>query len=339
MKIAVLAVGSKTGEQGGAERFYLGLTNALNAEGAYADLINVMSDESSFEAIEETLLHFYDLDLTHYDGVISTKAPSYLVRHSNHICYLVHTMRVFYDMFDGEYPLAGETLQKQRDLIRKIDTFALSPPSTRKVFTIGNEVRNRLLRFIGIDCEVIYPSITSDSFYCNSYEHVFLPGRLHRWKRVSLIIEAMKYVRSPVRLIIAGAGEDEEQLKLLAIQDDRITFAGRVSDAELMSLYADALCVPFVPIREDLGLVTIEAFKSSKPVITCVDSGEPTYFVKHEETGFICDPIPSEIAKWIDFLHDHQDIAKAMGERGKQSVRHICWEDVATRLITALDAG
>jgi len=40
-------------------------------------------------------------------GVISTKAPGYMIRHRNHICYLQHTMRVFYDMFDVEFPKAS----------------------------------------------------------------------------------------------------------------------------------------------------------------------------------------------------------------------------------------
>jgi glycosyltransferase involved in cell wall biosynthesis len=339
MKVAVIAVGSKTGEQGGAERFYQGLTNALNAAGVEADQIKVVSDESCFEAIEETLLRFYDLDLAQYDGVISTKNPSYLVRHPNHICYLVHTMRVFYDMFDTEYPLVMEPIQKQRELIQAIDKLALSFPRTRKLFAIGNEVRNRLLEFIGVDCEVMYPGISGDLFYCRSYEYIFIPGRLHRWKRVNLIIEAMRYVKAPVKLIISGTGEDEKHLKAVAVGDARIVFVGRVSDAELLSLYADALCVPFVPVREDLGLVTIEAFRSSKPVITCVDSGEPAYIVKHKESGFICQPIPSEIANCIDFLYNHRDVAKSMGERGRQSVGHICWEDVATRLISTLNTG
>ena len=45
----------------------------------------------------------YDLDLRQYDLVISTKAPTYVVRHPRHISYLVHTLRVFYDRFASEF--------------------------------------------------------------------------------------------------------------------------------------------------------------------------------------------------------------------------------------------
>ena len=64
MKIAVVAVTSQSGERGGAERFYEGLVTALNEAGAHAELVSLISNESSFEAIQETLLSFYDLDLS-----------------------------------------------------------------------------------------------------------------------------------------------------------------------------------------------------------------------------------------------------------------------------------
>jgi len=335
-RIAVIAVKPASGERGGAERFYEGLVSALNASGAHADLINVLSDESCFEAIEETCLRFYDLDLSAYHGVISTKAPAYLVRHPNHVCYLQHTTRVFYDMFEREFPQPTEELLKQRDLIHAIDSAALMYPRTKKVLVIGNEVKNRLLKYINVDSEVLYQASAFNGFRCNSYEYIFMPGRLHRWKRVDLIIKAMKYVDRPLKLKIAGTGEDEAKFRELAKGDNRIEFPGRVSDEELIDLYADALVVPFVPEREDFGLVTLEAFNSSKPVITCNDSGEPSYIVRDGESGFISPPDPKAIASKFEYFYDHPETAKKMGERGKESVRHITWEHVAERLLSEL---
>lgn len=108
-KVAVLATASPSGEAGGAERFYEGLCGALREKGVDASVVPVVADESNFESILRSYLRFYELDLSQYDGVISTKAPGYVVRHPNHICYLQHTMRVFYDMFDVEFPAASCT--------------------------------------------------------------------------------------------------------------------------------------------------------------------------------------------------------------------------------------
>ena len=94
-RIAVLATGSVSGEKGGAEQFYTGLRDALIRAGADASIHWEVSDESNFEAVKQSYLRFYDSDLTGYDGVISTKAPGYMIRHRNHVCYLQHTMRVY----------------------------------------------------------------------------------------------------------------------------------------------------------------------------------------------------------------------------------------------------
>lgn len=334
--IAISAVQPVSGEKGGAERFYEGLATALNSFGVKADIINTMSDESNFEAVQETYLRFYDLDLSAYDGVISTKAPAYMVRHPNHVCYLQHTMRVFYDMFEYEYPNPTRELMRQREFIHKLDSAALSHPRTKKVFVIGNEVKKRLLKYNCIDSEVLYQSLSFNNFKNGAYDYIFMPGRLHRWKRVDFIIKAMQYVKRPLLLRIAGTGEDEAHFRELARDDERIIFHGRVSDQELAALYANALVVPFVPIREDFGLITLEAFRSCKPVITCNDSGEPTYIVRDGKSGFICPPDPEVIASKLEYLYDNPDVAKKMGSYGSETIRHITWERVAGRLLAAL---
>jgi hypothetical protein len=137
-RIAVIAIESPSGIQGGAERFYQGLVSALNAvDGVQAGLVSVAVDETTFDGILEGYLRCYDLDVSAYDGVISTEAPSYLIRHANHVCYLVHTLRALCDMFDHEYLRADETLKRQRALIHQLDTAALRPPHVKAIFNIG----------------------------------------------------------------------------------------------------------------------------------------------------------------------------------------------------------
>ncbi len=166
-----------------------------------------------------------------------------------------------------------------------------------------------------------------------------MPGRLHRWKRVDLIIRAMRYVKSPLKLKIAGIGEDEKDLRKMSKHDSRIEFLGRVDDAKLIELYANSLAVAFVPQREDYGYVTLEAFKSRKPVIfTCIDSGEPTHFVKNAVNGYVCEPVPEVLADKIDHLFSHRDEAAAMGVNGHQSIDHITWNNIASKLIDSLKA-
>ncbi len=337
MKVAVIAVLSRKAEQGGAERFYIGLTQALKTAGVDTDLIECESDESSFDSIKESYLRFYDLDVSRYDGVISTKSPSYLARHRNHVCYLVHTMRAFYDMFEREFPHPTAELLEQRRFIHALDTAALGPERIRKIFSIGHEITERLRKYNSRESEVMHPALLFDSFKAGLFDdYLFMPGRLQRWKRVDLIIRAMQYIKSPVKLKIAGIGEDEESLRTMARQDPRIEFLGRVTDIELIELYANALAVPFVPHGEDYGYVTLEAFKCCKPVITCADSGEPAFFVKNDSSGFICKPDPEEIASKIDYLFVNRKRAQEMGMSGYNSIAHISWAGIANKLLDTL---
>ena len=115
-----------------------------------------------------------------------------------------------------------------------------------------------------------------------------------------------------------------------------IDFLGKVSDKELVELYSNALAVPFVPLREDFGLITIEAFRSAKPVLTCEDSGEPTYFVHDGKNGFICPPDPKAIAEKLEFFYNNKDVTKKMGMNGKRSIKNLTWENITTKLLSAL---
>ena len=335
-KIAVLATASASGEVGGAERFYQGLRKALSDQGADAEIVSVVSDESNVDSILRSYLKFYDLDLSVYDGVISTKAPGYLVRHPNHVCYLQHTMRVFYDMFEVEFPNASSELMTQRERIQTIDTAALSSRNVRKLFVIGEEVRRRLLRYNGLEAEVLYQATNMGGFRCGSFDYIFMPGRLHRWKRVDLVIRAMQYVKKPVRLLISGTGEDGDSLMTLAGDDHRITFLGGLSDEDLIGYYANALVIPFVPYREDFGLVAVEAFHSGKPVVTCIDSGEPMRMVKKFDAGIVCEAAPKSIGAAINKFHANPGLAVRLGSNGREAVQRMSWVTIATKLLDAL---
>jgi glycosyltransferase involved in cell wall biosynthesis len=338
IRLAVITPACLTKEIGGAERLFDGMTRALNFENVVAEHIQVPSDESCFDSILRTYLRFYELDLRAYDGVISTKGPSYMVRHRNHICWLLHTIRVFYDMFHLEFPDPGQRLVEQRDFIQGADTRALSFPHTRKVFTIGEEVSERLGYFNRIEGEALHPPLDRDrfQFQSNSQRYAFIASRLHRWKRIDLVIRAMRHVTGRLELLIAGTGEDDPYFRSVAGADSRIRFLGYASDDEMIKLYSNACVVPFVPLREDYGYITLEAFQSGKPVITCADSGEPARMVRHGVSGFVVRPDPAAIGSALQYCYEHPQRAAEMGAQGASSIRHIRWDAVRAQLLGAL---
>lgn len=336
-RIAILACLSASGEQGGAERFYTGLKDALSREGMATHLLEIYNDERDFEHIQKSYLRFYDLKLDAYDGIVSAKAPSFVARHDNHVCYLMHTMRVFYDMFESTFPHPTQENLEQRRLVHALDTAALQLP--RRLFAIGEEVAERLERFNGLRAEVLRHPSSMAGLHEGGFEYFLLPGRLHRWKRAQLAIEAMRFVTAPIDLIVAGTGEDEGEFRRAASGNPRVHFLGRVSDSRLSDLYANALAVLFTPKSEDLGLVTLEAFQSGKPVITCTDSGEPARIVKDGVSGFVCHPDPEHIGSAMEHLARNPARAREMGRAGQSAVGDIAWEHVAATLRNAFGFG
>lgn len=335
LRIAVLTAGPTNGLLGGAERFYKGLVEAFREIGCHSELVSLPADEPSFEQILDNYSRCSTLDLSDFDVVVSTKAPTYAVNHPRHVLYLVHTVRVFDDMFYEAFPNAGVVLYEQRAELQTLDFKALTRIKSR--FAIGHEVANRLYRWKGLTTEVLHPPLGMSGFRCGpTGDYFLLPGRLHPWKRIDLVIDAVRCSKLPLRLIIAGTGEAEAELKTRAGNDPRIEFVGRVSDEELISLYENALAVPFVPVREDYGYVTLEAFSSGKPVVTCRDSGEPTYFVRHGETGLVCEPDAESLCVALEWLFSHRTEAEQMGRGGKESIAEMSWTVVANRLLESV---
>lgn len=335
MKVAVVTPEIRDrGRLFGAERHFVGMVEAFQRR-YNTDWIQVPVSEATWDDVLRSYLECYDLDLSSYDLVISTKNPTFAVRHRNHVCWLLHQIRVFYDRFDDEYGNLdrAQLAQKseQRKLVQQLDNLAFQ--GIRKIFTNGHETARRLKQYNAFDADVLHPPVYTRGLYCAGQEYFLLPGRLHRWKRVDLALRAMQYVSAEIQLLIPGTGEDEKYFREVADDDPRIAFLGFVSDQELLDLYANALAVLFVPKEEDFGYVTIEAMLSHKPVIVCTDSGEPARLVENGRSGFVVNPDPVEIAAAMNILAEDRELARTMGECAYEQVPSQSWDEVVDRLV------
>jgi glycosyltransferase involved in cell wall biosynthesis len=114
---------------------------------------------------------------------------------------------------------------------------------------------------------------------------------------------------------------------------DRVVFAGTSTGDDLISLYAGALGVVYVPFDEDYGYVTLEAFLAMKPVVTASDSGGTLEFVRDGENGFVCVPEPEPIGLAIAQLAGNRNRARELGERGRARALEITWDGVIEQLV------
>jgi glycosyltransferase involved in cell wall biosynthesis len=326
---------------GGAEVLAEQLTDELRDRGHEAALVTVPFKWYPGERVLSQAFLWRLVDLEETDGrpidlVIGTKFPSYVVRHPNKVVWLVHQFRQAYELDRTELGQFDEGAEDRavRRAVQRLDRIALG--EARRLCAISQNVADRLQRSLGLEAEVVLPPPQQLDFHCEGYENFVLSvGRLDRAKRVDLLLEALA-ADPELRGIVAGEGPDRARLEELAKRhglDGRVTFAGRVGDAELADLYARCLAVYYAPVDEDYGMVPYEAFLSEKPVVTTADAGGPLDVVSDRRTGLVVEPRGEAVAAACRWLREHPDEVRAWGQAGKAVAERVTWDHAIERLL------
>lgn len=330
--------------KGGSDVLVDQLNQQLNFRGYRSDILNLPFQwwpKSSIirNALAWRLLNLVDMDGRKIDLIIATKFPSYIISHPNKIVWLFHQHREAYDLYNTEF--SNFTNSKEdtelRDAIIKMDKAALT--ECKKIFTISQNVANRLKKFNNIEGEPLYPPPKlKNKFHNEQYgDYILSVGRLDFIKRLDKLIEAFKYLPSNIKCLIAGQGPLQEELEELIEKHNlkhQVSLLGFVSEEELIKLYANCFAVYFAPTDEDYGYITVESFLSHKPVITAPDSGGIIEFVRDKENGLLCNAEPKEISSKIEFLFQNKELCQEMGEQGYESVKGLSWDRVIDKLTT-----
>jgi glycosyltransferase involved in cell wall biosynthesis len=275
------------------------------------------------------------------DQVISLRFPSYAVRHPVHVSWLNHTMREYYDLwprFSEALSPRGRAKERiKRVVIRAADGWLLRR-NTTEVVAQSPTVQRRLAIDLAVQSDVVLPPPPQRGYRCEGYgDYIFAVSRLTPLKRLDLLIRALaEPAAGHVRGVIAGDGESRADLERLCTAlgvSDRVTWLGRVSDEAIVDHLARCRAVCFPPLGEDYGLVTIEAFASRKPVITCVDSGGPADLVRDRETGLVSDPTPAALAAAIARVSDDRAFAERLGGAAAGRAAMLTWPEAVKRLV------
>lgn len=330
--------------RGGAELLVQQLVDQLRARGFRTDKVSVPfqwhpKQEVLAHAAAWRLLSLAESNEQPVDLVIATKFPTYFVRHPRKVCWLVHQHRAAYELADTRF---SDYAHDELDVALRRQIMTLDEQMLGECagcYTISQTVTDRLARFNHISAPPLYhPPILAPRLAPGPYgSYVLSVARLEDNKRVDLIVQAMVHVPPGVSLVIVGEGTQRRRIELVARSlglADRVRFAGAVSDDDLVTLYAGALAVAYVPFDEDYGLATLEGFLAARPVITATDSGGTREFVTHDETGLVCDPSPEALSAAIAQLDANRALAARLGEAGREVAQRITWDTVIERLLS-----
>ena len=149
-------------------------------------------------------------------------------------------------------------------------------------------------------------------------------GRLTYYKGFRYLIEAA--AKSPnTHINLVGHGDQAKELKALATSlkvQDRVTFHGILSDAELAQqmAQADCVCLPSIERTEAFGMVLLEAMYFGKAtVISDVPGSGMGWIVDDGITGLKVRPADANaLAVAFERLYVDREELVRMGKRGKE---------------------
>jgi glycosyltransferase involved in cell wall biosynthesis len=215
-------------------------------------------------------------DLRGYDLVISNEsgpAKGILTRpETRHICYCHTPMRYLWHLYP-EYRTEWAPLL-QRFVMAPITSYLrlwdyAAAARVDEFVASSQNARRRIWRCYRRESSVIYPPVAVERFTWKPPEGYFLAvGELVPYKRLDYAVRS--FSRAGLALRIAGDGTEYRRLKKMAGRS--IEFCGRVSDAELIELYARCRAL-VMPGEEDFGMTAVEAVASGKPVIALGHGG------------------------------------------------------------------
>ncbi|NIR12894.1 MAG: glycosyltransferase family 4 protein [Desulfobacterales bacterium] len=220
--------------------------------------------------------------------------------------------------------------------------------ATSKVYLESSQLLQQYRRRVvvvpnGVDCGRFHPQVEGQQirvkYGLQGCGVVLFVGALTRWhgyKGLDVLIRAHQRVVEDREafLLVVGEGSLKEEYQLLCQElelDDRVIFAGDISDQELPQYYAasDMLVLPSKDKSEGFGLTLLEAGASGKPVVGSNVGGIPST-VSHGLNGLLVPPCDTEaLAQAICCLLDDERLRLQMGREARRRAEEQDWNRVA----------
>ena len=173
-------------------------------------------------------------------------------------------------------------------------------------------------------------------------------GRLLPHKGINYILEGLP-TEMPLDIVgrpAAYAQRYYQLLRKLAV-GKRVTFQEDLDDDGIINAYRRALCIILPSVHETvfgahysipelLGQTLLEGMACGAPAITTSIASLPE-LIEDGVSGFIVPPNdPKALAEKIQWLHDHRDEARRMGEAARRRVLDVfTWDRVVARCLDA----
>lgn len=168
-------------------------------------------------------------------------------------------------------------------------------------------------------------------------------GRIEPLKGFDILIRALAEMTHTEQVTLVVIGGDEQAAsefsRLRSVADevgvfDRVEFPGAIHHERLADYYNAADVVVIPSFYESFGLVALEAMASGVPVVASRVGGL-TSTVADGRSGYLVPwRCPEPFAEKIDLLLSNDELRRALGVSGVESVQRYSWQKVASTLLS-----
>ena len=231
--------------------------------------------------------------------------------------------------------LIGKRIIKAADGVR-----LLSSSLYNDLLKFGVDGRKMKTIHRGVDTTVFHPyyegyDVRKDLGIEEDDIFVLFVGRLIKMKGVEYLIKAIKdlvHLYGNLKLAIVGGGDAQEEYERMASPiKENVIFTGYRCDAYRFMCAADIVVLP--SLCEGCPNVVLEAMACGTPVIAS-RVGAVQDIIENDRTGIIVEPKDvEELKKALVQLMEDRELAKKMGERGRERIeRYFTWDAICRKL-------
>ena len=148
-------------------------------------------------------------------------------------------------------------------------------------------------------------------------------GQMNWKKNIRCILEAASLLKREFRLVLAGQGPHEGEIRKLAEElgvGEKMVYTGHLTDHDLLNgLYARADLFLFPSLYDTSGLVVREAAAMGTPSIV-VEGSSAAECIQSGENGFVCKNDPADLARVIEEALSQPDSLQRIGTAAKKTI-------------------
>ncbi|KIE05216.1 Glycosyltransferase [Candidatus Jidaibacter acanthamoeba] len=304
---------------GGIEQAFLDYTNALTQVGCkVVQIINKNAEIKKY--LKED---FYPVsNFSKYDPftiirlkkIIKTEKPDCIITHGNRAARILQFAANNVPIISLCHNYSFKQLFKSKAIITVAEDLneKIKQMGYKNVFTIPNMVE------INDDNKFIVPQFYNPPI-------IGAVGRFVKKKGFDVFLKALSLLEQKkveFKAIIGGEGEERENLEKMVrtLQlSDKVKFIGWVEDKESFYKSIDIFCLP--SLHEPFGIVVLEAFKYSRPVISTKTEGPSNIITDRLNGLFAENDNPQSLADKIELLIKNEELAINLAREGLNLVK------------------